>query len=509
MIEKLPESAYRNALTEGMTKWDEYYLEKYHPEIIAQRKEEEKKPKIDSETIRRLKPYTSTKEENMALEQFNTINSGNATEEQIKATNELIERRLPSTLYQASLKDAMNKWNKYYTEKYHPVKANTNFTNIAKPTIDMDEISELSLQYPLNNKDDLEAYISFETINNGNATTEELEAAKQKIKNLSESPYRSALIEGVEKWDKYYSQKTQAIKDKPKLDMDNLRQLKNQFLDEYAEVHNQLKIVESGNATEADIRKMEDLISQVKSTSPGYYAELEDTMKSWEPYYTQKFQKDNSQSTYYQQIIDLSKEGKIPDYVALNSILESAKNDNQARKEELDTISQLVEISQKYSDVQKRSLPDYRQQMYEDLEKNDQKLKELMKNVQGSKEEVEENLRKLVEPMTYNLTQNIKKLEEKLAQINDPNQRDNIIAEVNRGIGKNIPAETYEELWKRQLDKNLQSKEQLEKNIKNVVELYEKIKNKDYPDSEKGNPKKEEPHKPHNPFKLDDENYVT
>ena len=92
MIEKLPESAYRNALTEGMTKWDEYYLEKYHPEIIAQRKEEEKKPKIDSETIRRLKPYTSTKEENMALEQFNTINSGNATEEQIKATNELIER---------------------------------------------------------------------------------------------------------------------------------------------------------------------------------------------------------------------------------------------------------------------------------------------------------------------------------------------------------------------------------------------------------------------------------
>ena len=399
----------------------------------------------------------------------------------------------------------MNKWNKYYTEKYHPVKANTNFTNIAKPTIDMDEISELSLQYPLNNKDDLEAYISFETINNGNATTEELEAAKQKIKNLSESPYRSALIEGVEKWDKYYSQKTQAIKDKPKLDMDNLRQLKNQFLDEYAEVHNQLKIVESGNATEADIRKMEDLISQVKSTSPGYYAELEDTMKSWEPYYTQKFQKDNSQSTYYQQIIDLSKEGKIPDYVALNSILESAKNDNQARKEELDTISQLVEISQKYSDIQKRSLPDYRQQMYEDLEKNDQKLKELMKNVQGSKEEVEENLRKLVEPMTYNLTQNIKKLEEKLAQINDPNQRDNIIAEVNRGIGKNIPAETYEELWKRQLDKNLQSKEQLEKNIKNVVELYEKIKNKDYPDSEKGNPKKEEPHKPHNPFKLDDE----
>ena len=511
MIEKLPEGAYRNALVEGMAKWDEYYLEKYHPEIIAQRKEEEKKPKIDSETIRRLKPYTSTKEENMALEHFNTINSGTATEEEIKAANELIER-LPSTLYQAGLKDAMNKWNKYYTEKYHPVKTNANFTNIAKPIIDMDTIRNLKPQHsPYINNDNLEAFTSFRTINNGNATAEELEAAKEIIKKLPEGAYRNALTEGMEKWDKYYAQKALIAKDKPKLDMDNLKQLTKQFSDETAEIRDQFKIVTSGNATEADIRKMDELIRQVKDDDYDYYLDLKDEMKNWEPYYTEKFQKGNSQSTYYQQIIDLSKEGKIPDSAALSSILESAKNSDQVSKEELDTINQLFEISQKYTDIQKQGLPDYRQQMYENLEKHDQKLKELMRNAQGSKEEVEDNLRKLVEPLTYDLDENIKQFEKKLAQINDPDQRDKVVAEANRGIGKNIPADAYEKSWENQLHKNIEAKDNIESNIKNVVDLYEKVQNKDYPNSKKEEPEEKDPDLPKSIFKLDDEeaDYLT
>ena len=529
LIEKITDSPYYQPLKEAMEKWEPYYTEKYHPEIIAQRLEDAKKPKIDTNTIWYAAPSGRIKsnDETWAIQKFYKVNKGEATEAELKAEKELIEK-IPDSPYYQPLKEAMEKWEPYYTEKYHPEIIAQRLEDAKKPKIDTNTIWYAAPSGRIKSNDETWAIQKFYKVNKGEATEAELKAEKELIEKIPDSPYYQPLKEAMEKWEPYYTEKyhpeiiAQRLEDakKPKIDTNTIwyaapsGRIKSN--DETWAIQKFYK-VNKGEATEAELKAEKELIEKIQG-SP-YYQPLKEAMEKWESYYNEKYNPRNEKNkleqkaAIYNQILDLNKNNKLSDKEKLSNLLSDARNKNIFTTEELKDFEELlVQGSKEQSPVQ---LPNQADKAKEDrlqnLESKKQELNELVKG-QASKEEVEAKLREIAKPILENLDRQIKNLESNLNNIksSDMNKVNKIVAEYQRKAPDNIDkskitVEAITQILNDKLQSNQNEKQALEQKINDFVQLHEKIKNKDYPDSEKGNPKKEEPHKPHNPFKLDDE----
>ena len=395
-----------------------------------------KKPKIDTGAIWSL-TQSRNNDELWALQYFYKVNRGEASETELKEERERIEKIQGSPYYQP-LKEAMEKWEPYYTEKYHPEIIAQRLEDAKKPKIDMNTILYASPSGRIKSNDETWAIQNFYKVNKGEATEAELKAEKELIEKIQGSPYYQPLKEAMEKWESYYNEKYNPRNEKNKLEQ---------------------------------------------------------------------------KAAIYNQILDLNKNNKLSDKEKLSNLLSDARNKNIFTTEELKNFEELlVQGSKEQSPVQ---LPNQADKTKEDklqnLESKKQELNELVKG-QASKEEVEAKLREIAKPILENLDRQIKNLESNLNNIksSDMNQVNKIVAEYQRKAPDNIDkskitVEAITQILNDKLQSKQKEKQALEQKINDFVQLHEKIKNKDYPDSEKGNPKKEEPHKPHNPFKLDDE----
>ena len=148
-----------------------YYTEKYHPEIIAQRIDDAKKPKIDMNTIWYAAPSGRIKsnDETWAIQNFYKVNKGEATEAELKAEKELIEKIQGSPYYQP-LKEAMEKWESYYNEKYNP---RNEKNKLEQKTAIYNQILDLNKDNKLSDKEKLSNLLS-DARNKNIFTTEEL-----------------------------------------------------------------------------------------------------------------------------------------------------------------------------------------------------------------------------------------------------------------------------------------------------------------------------------------------
>ena len=159
-----------------MEKWEPYYTEKYHPEIIAQRLDDAKKPTIDTSEILKLKPsgQINTNDETWAIQNFYKVNRGEATEADIQRTNELIEK-IPDSPYYQPLKDAMEKWGSYYNEKYNP---RNEKNKLEQKTAIYNQILDLNKDNKLSDKEKLSNLLS-DARNKNIFTTEELKSFEE------------------------------------------------------------------------------------------------------------------------------------------------------------------------------------------------------------------------------------------------------------------------------------------------------------------------------------------
>ena len=230
LIEKIPDSPYYQPLKDAMEKWEPYYTEKYHPEIIAQRLDDAKKPTIDTSEILKLKPsgQINTNDETWAIQNFYKVNRGEATEADIQRTNELIEK-IPDSPYYQPLKDAMEKWEPYYTEKYHPEIIAQRLDDAKKPTIDTSEILKLKPSGQINTNDETWAIQNFYKVNRGEATEADIQRTNELIEKIPDSPYYQPLKEAMEKWESYYNEKYNPRNEKNKLEQKTA--IYNQILD--------------------------------------------------------------------------------------------------------------------------------------------------------------------------------------------------------------------------------------------------------------------------------------
>ncbi len=230
LIEKIPDSPYYQPLKDAMEKWEPYYTEKYHPEIIAQRLDDAKKPTIDTSEILKLKPsgQINTNDETWAIQNFYKVNRGEATEADIQKTNELIEK-IPDSPYYQPLKDAMEKWEPYYTEKYHPEIIAQRLDDAKKPTIDTSEILKLKPSGQINTNDETWAIQNFYKVNRGEATEADIQRTNELIEKIPDSPYYQPLKDAMEKWGSYYNEKYNPRNEKNKLEQKTA--IYNQILD--------------------------------------------------------------------------------------------------------------------------------------------------------------------------------------------------------------------------------------------------------------------------------------
>ena len=481
-------------------------------------------PIIDTNEILKLKPsgQINTNDETWAIQNFYKVNRGEATEADIQRTNELIEK-IPDSPYYQPLKDAMEKWEPYYTEKYHPEIIAQRLDDAKKPTIDTSEILKLKPSGQINTNDETWAIQNFYKVNRGEATEADIQRTNELIEKIPDSPYYQPLKDAMEKWEPYYTEKyhpeiiAQGIDDakKPKIDTDaiwNLTQSRNN--DELWALQYFYK-VNRGEATEAELKAEQERIEKIQG-SP-YYQPLKDAMEKWESYYNEKYNPRNEKNkleqktAIYNQILDLNKDNKLSDKEKLSNLLSDARNKNIFTTEELKDFEELlVQGSKEQAPIQ---LPNQADKAKEDrlqnLENKKQELNELVKG-QASKEEVEAKLREIAKPILENLDRQIKNLEFNLNNIksSDADLVNKIIAEWQRKAPNNIDkskitAEAITQALNKQLQSKLKEKQDLEQKISDFVQLHEKIKNKDYPDLKKDEPKKDEP--PKNILTLDDE----
>ena len=227
LIEKIPDSPYYQPLKDAMEKWEPYYTEKYHPEIVAQRLDDAKKPKIDTDAIWNL-TQSRNNDELWALQYFYKVNRGEASETELKEERERIEKIQGSPYYQP-LKEAMEKWEPYYTEKYHPEIIAQRLEDAKKPKIDMNTILYASPSGRIKSNDETWAIQNFYKVNKGEATEAELKAEKELIEKIQGSPYYQPLKEAMEKWESYYNEKYNPRNEKNKLEQKTA--IYNQILD--------------------------------------------------------------------------------------------------------------------------------------------------------------------------------------------------------------------------------------------------------------------------------------
>ena len=127
--------------------------------------------KIDMNTIWYAAPSGRIKsnDETWAIQNFYKVNKGEATEAELKAEKELIEKIQGSPYYQP-LKEAMEKWESYYNEKYNP---RNEKNKLEQKAAIYNQILDLNKNNKLSDKEKLSNLLS-DARNKNIFTTEEL-----------------------------------------------------------------------------------------------------------------------------------------------------------------------------------------------------------------------------------------------------------------------------------------------------------------------------------------------
>ena len=497
MIEKIPESAYYQPLKDAMNEWEPYYTEKYHPEVIAQRIDDNKKPNIDTQEILNSSPagHINTNDEVWAIQSFHKVNSGNATEAEIEKAKEMIEK-IPDSSYYQPIKDAIAKWEPYYTEKYHPEVIAQRIEDAKKPNINAQEILNSSPAGHINSFDEVWAIQSFHKVNSGNATEAEIEKAKEMVEKIPDSSYYQPIKDAIAKWEPYYTEKyhpeviAQRMDDAKKPSI-NVQQILSNSPEGHINTNDEVWAIQSfykvnsGNATEAEIEKAKEMIEKIPDSS--YYQPLKDAMAKWDTYYTEKanpsIENENLRQKIgiYDQILQLSTNiQQSQNRENLNNIVTEATKKNIFKADEIENFHNLLNSLQPQN---KNTDPVGKDE--NENERLKEELEELIKS-QANKEEVERKLREIVKPLTDKLKLEIKGTKRRLNQIKNssPEEIEKLLETYRKrlpdGVDKNvITKEQIEKSLERMLQSKKAEQEDIEKDISNFMQQYEKVKNKD------------------------------
>ena len=141
------EVEFCDAVKKAINDWEDYYNTNGNSGIISPQSQ----PVINLGDIRELMPIRgiARAEEgyrDLAFRQFNVVNSGHATKEQIEKTKETIEK-LPESPYRNALMEGMAKWEQYYTTKDQFARDESQENKI--PVVDTDAIIRLISTQPI------------------------------------------------------------------------------------------------------------------------------------------------------------------------------------------------------------------------------------------------------------------------------------------------------------------------------------------------------------------------
>ena len=440
LIEKIPDSPYYQPLKDAMEKWEPYYTEKYHPETIAQRLDDAKKPTIDTDAIWSL-TQSKNNDELWALQYFYKINRGEANETELKEEQERIEKIQGSPYYQP-LKEAMEKWEPYYTEKYHPEIIAQRLDDAKKPTIDTNAILRLKPAGVVDTNDETWAIQNFYKVNRGEATEADLKRTNELIEKIPDSPYYQALKDAMEKWSSYYSQKYNPEKEKANLE-------------QKSDIYNQIIELNKDNKL-SDKVAFGSLLAEAKKKNIFTAEEL----KNFEELLAQE-NKQQTQEQLRDQAVK-KRDNRLKNLETQKSELNKLVKD-RASKEEVE--AKLREIAQPINAV-------------------DQKIKTLETNLNNIKSTDTNLVDKIVAQWRNKAPDYVDK---------------------SKITPEAIAARLTETLQNRKhLKESLDPDLELDQKISDFMELYEKVKNKDYPGPKKDDSNGKKQGK-QNILKLDDE----
>ncbi len=440
LIEKIPDSPYYQPLKDAMEKWEPYYTEKYHPETIAQRLDDAKKPTIDTDAIWSL-TQSKNNDELWALQYFYKINRGEANETELKEEQERIEKIQGSPYYQP-LKEAMEKWEPYYTEKYHPEIIAQRLDDAKKPTIDTNAILRLKPAGVVDTNDETWAIQNFYKVNRGEATEADLKRTNELIEKIPESPYYQALKDAMEKWSSYYRQKYNPEKEKANLE-------------QKSDIYNQIIELNKDNKL-SDKVAFGSLLAEAKKKNIFTAEEL----KNFEELLAQG-NKQQTQEQLRDQAVK-KRDNRLKNLETQKSELNKLVKD-RASKEEVE--AKLREIAQPINAV-------------------DQKIKTLETNLNNIKSTDTNLVDKIVAQWRNKAPDYVDK---------------------SKITPEAIAARLTETLQNRKhLKESLDPDLELDQKISDFMELYEKVKNKDYPGPKKDDSNGKKQGK-QNILKLDDE----
>ena len=440
LIEKIPDSPYYQPLKDAMEKWEPYYTEKYHPEIIAQRLDDAKKPTIDTDAIWSL-TQSKNNDELWALQYFYKINRGEANETELKEEQERIEKIQGSPYYQP-LKEAMEKWEPYYTEKYHPEIIAQRLDDAKKPTIDTNAILRLKPAGVVDTNDETWAIQNFYKVNRGEATEADLKRTNELIEKIPESPYYQALKDAMEKWSSYYRQKYNPEKEKANLE-------------QKSDIYNQIIELNKDNKL-SDKVAFGSLLAEAKKKNIFTAEEL----KNFEELLAQG-NKQQTQEQLRDQAVK-KRDNRLKNLETQKSELNKLVKD-RASKEEVE--AKLREIAQPINAI-------------------DQKIKTLETNLNNIKSTDTNLVDKIVAQWRNKAPDYVDK---------------------SKITPEAIAARLTETLQNRKhLKESLDPDLKLDQKISDFMELYEKVKNKDYPGPKKDDSNGKKQGK-QNILKLDDE----
>ena len=439
-IEKIQGSPYYQPLKDAMEKWEPYYTEKYHPEIIAQRLDDAKKPTIDTDAIWSL-TQSKNNDELWALQYFYKINRGEANETELKEEQERIEKIQGSPYYQP-LKEAMEKWEPYYTEKYHPEIIAQRLDDAKKPTIDTNAILRLKPAGVVDTNDETWAIQNFYKVNRGEATEADLKRTNELIEKIPESPYYQALKDAMEKWSSYYRQKYNPEKEKANLE-------------QKSDIYNQIIELNKDNKL-SDKVAFGSLLAEAKKKNIFTAEEL----KNFEELLAQG-NKQQTQEQLRDQAVK-KRDNRLKNLETQKSELNKLVKD-RASKEEVE--AKLREIAQPINAI-------------------DQKIKTLETNLNNIKSTDTNLVDKIVAQWRNKAPDYVDK---------------------SKITPEAIAARLTETLQNRKhLKESLDPDLKLDQKISDFMELYEKVKNKDYPGPKKDDSNGKKQGK-QNILKLDDE----
>ncbi len=504
------------------------------------------KPKIDESFLRNTAGQFNIAEEQQAKRAFLKINSNSNPEisktelDEFKEAIDRLREKNANSIYLEPLSNALQEYTDYYNsvnnKKIAELAGNALSQNMQRPKLDESFLRNTAGQFNIAEEQQAKrAFLKINSNSNPEISKTELDEFKEAIDRLREknanSIYLEPLVKSLNQFINCYNLANGlTAPEKPKINDSFLRATAGQFnIEEERAAKQAFYKINSNSSKEIsaeDLINLKQSLDNLKRANEYsvYLQPLNEALQKFANYKisydkyldktgNQSVTKENNKRKYglefiYDNITKLENTADQLEHKTLlsniNSKIAEMLNDKVINEQDIKNIKLITENEKNLRQAKEKTINF-------SLDNLDKELNELVKG-QASKEEVEAKLREIAKPILENLDRQIKNLESNLNNIksSDMNQVNKIVAEYQRKAPDNIDksgitVEAITQILNDKLQSKQKEKQDLEQKINNFVQLHEKIKNKDYPDSEKGNPKKEEPHKPHNPFKLDDE----